>query len=65
MASASDEYLGNSNRFLAVLRLDHFNENSVVDRQAIISGDLFSHAGDVLVFALLCDENIQNDISIF
>lgn len=51
--------------FLAVLRLDLFNQNPAADRQAIISGDLFSRAGDVLVDALLLDENIRNDISTF
>ncbi len=51
--------------FLAVLRLDLFNQNPAADRQAIISGDLFSRAGDVLVDALLFDENIRNDISTF
>lgn len=48
-----------------MLRLDLLNQNSAADRQATISGGLFSDAGDVLVDALLFDENIRNDISTF
>lgn len=52
---ALDGYLSIRNRFSAVFRRDLLDQKSEADRPAIISGNLFSHASDVLADALLFD----------
>lgn len=65
VSSASDGYMGIRNCFFAVFCRDVLKQRSAIDRQAIGSGNLLSHVGDVLTDCHLFEKRIRHDPDTF